>query len=76
MILVRIILPPVCCCLRFSFRSEYSLFVPYPGQTNAFTLIMNVNEQVDIYINTLSKVQSHSSMIELKKENKLTWKYL
>ena len=49
MILVRIILPPVCCCLRFSFRSEYSLFVPYPGQTIAFTLIMNVNEQVDIY---------------------------
>mgnify|MGYP000002364341 FL=1 len=49
MILVRIILPPVCCCLRFSFRSEYSLFVPYPGQTNAFTLILNVNEQVDIY---------------------------
>ena len=49
MILVRIILAPVCCCLRFSFRSEYSLFVPYPGQTNAFTLIINVNEQVDIY---------------------------
>ena len=49
MILVRIILPSVCCCLRFSFRSEYSLFVPYPGQTNAFTQIMNVNEQVDIY---------------------------
>ena len=49
MILVRIILPPVCCCLRFSFRLEYSLFVPYPGQTNAFTLIMNLNEQVDIY---------------------------
>ena len=49
MILVRIILPPVCCCLRFSFRSEYSLFVPYSGQTNASTLIMNLNEQVDIY---------------------------
>ena len=49
MILVRIILAPVCCCLRLSFRSEYSLFVPYPGQTNAFTLILNVNEQVDIY---------------------------
>ena len=49
MILVRIILPPVCCCLRFSFRSEDSLFVPCPGQTNNFTLIMNLNEQVDIY---------------------------
>ena len=49
MILARIILPPVCCRLRFSFRSEYSLCVPYPGQTNAFTLILNVNEQVDIY---------------------------
>ena len=49
MILVRIILAPVCCCLRFSFWSEYSLFVPYPGQTKAFTLIMNLNEQVDIY---------------------------
>ena len=49
MILVRIILPPVSCCLRFSFRLDYSLFVPYPGQTNAFTLIMNLNEQVDIY---------------------------
>ena len=54
MILVRIILPPVCCCLRFSFQSEYSLFVRYPGQTNAFTLILNVNEQIVIYINTLS----------------------
>ena len=53
MILVRIILPPVCCCLRFSFRSEYSLFVPYPEQTNAFTPILNVNEQIDIYISTL-----------------------
>ena len=49
MILVRIILPPLCCCLRFSFRSEYSLCVLYPGQTNAFTLILNVNVQVDIY---------------------------
>ena len=49
MILVRIILPSVCCWLRFSFRLEYSLFVPYPGQTNAFTLILNVNKQVDIY---------------------------
>ena len=49
MILVRIILPSVCCWLRFSFQLEYSLFVPYPGQTNAFTLILNVNEQVDIY---------------------------
>ena len=49
MILVRIISPPVCCCLRFSFESEYSLFEPYLGQTNAFTLILNVNEQVDIY---------------------------
>ena len=49
MILVRIILAPVCCCLWFSFRSEYGLFVPYPGQTNVFTLILNVNEQVDIY---------------------------
>ena len=49
MILVTIILPPVCCCLRFSFRWEYSLFVPYPGQTNVFTLILNVNVQVDIY---------------------------
>ena len=49
MILVRIILPPMCCCLRFSFRSEYSLFVLCPGQTNAFTLILNVNEPVDIY---------------------------
>ena len=49
MILVRIILAPVFCCLRFSFQSEYSLFVPCPGQTNAFTLILNVNEQVDIY---------------------------
>ena len=49
MIVVRIILAPVCCCVMFSFRSEYSLFVPYPGQTIAFTLIMNVNEQVDIY---------------------------
>ena len=49
MIVVRIILAPVCCCLRFSFRSEYSLFVPYSGQTNAFTLISNVNKQVDIY---------------------------
>ena len=49
MILVRIILPPVRCCLRFSFRSEYGLFVPYPRQTNVFTLILNVNEQVDIY---------------------------
>ena len=49
MILVGIILPPVCCFLRFSFRSEYSLFVSYPGQTNAFTLILNVNEPVDTY---------------------------
>ena len=68
MILVRIILPPMCCCLRFSFRSEYSLFVLCPGQTNAFTLILNVNEPVDIYINTLSMEQSYSSMIELKKQ--------
>ena len=49
MILVRIVLAPVCCCLRFSFWSEYILFVPYPGQTNAFTLILDVNEPVDIY---------------------------
>ena len=49
MILVRIILPSVCCCLMFSFRSEYSLFVLYSGQTNAFTLILNANEPVDIY---------------------------
>ena len=29
-----------------------------------------------IYINTLSMVQSHSSMIELKNNNKQSWKYL
>ena len=64
MILVRIILPPVCCCLRFSFRSEYSLFVPYPGQTNAFTLILNVNKQVDIYLSFSSWLTTPTELEE------------
>ena len=29
--------------------TEYSIFVPSPGQTNAFTVILNVILQIDIY---------------------------
>ena len=50
MSLAKIILPLVCCCCWVPFWSEYSLFVPWPGQTDAFKVTLNVIEQIDIYI--------------------------
>ena len=43
MSLVKIILPLVC------FRPEYSFFAPFPSPKNAFSVILNVMVQIDMY---------------------------
>ena len=35
--------------VKYFFRLDYSLFVPCPGHTNTFTVILNVIEQIDTY---------------------------
>ena len=38
--------------------------MPYPGQTNAFTLILNVNKQVDIYLSFSSWLTTPTELEE------------
>ena len=60
--------------VEYFFRSEYNLFVPCPNQMNAFNVIVNVIEQIDIYQHYKYRTISVLNL-NLKNNSKLTWKF-